>query len=129
MSNTKTVMCSTSKCVVDEAIQSVTEANSFLLLCYSQTTDADFVCQACWELASLATNQVAPERQVGHQNVCVGCGRSILRSRSRLVLRENSTDDEQQLAAIISQWIQHRQVTIFFVFIKIFPYYFCCYKY
>lgn len=75
----------------------------------------DYICQACWELANyqLTNANGQPEgqgRQVGHSNICVGCGRSILRTRSRLVLRPDCTDEERQLADVISQWIQPRQV-------------------
>ncbi|XP_045774076.1 uncharacterized protein LOC123873315 [Maniola jurtina] len=81
-------------------------------LCFLQITDTDFVCQACWDLANHASEQVLEyERQVGHKSVCVGCGRSILRSRSRVVLRPDSTVEERQLADIISQWIRHCQLT------------------
>ncbi|CAG9790271.1 unnamed protein product [Diatraea saccharalis] len=78
-----------------------------------EITNADYICHACWELANAQTTDNVPnqDRQVGHQNICVGCGRSILRLSSRIILRENPATEEGPIVDIISQWIHPRQLT------------------
>ncbi|KAH9635150.1 hypothetical protein HF086_009490 [Spodoptera exigua] len=44
-----------------------------------------FICHSCWELINHEPNQDVTRQQLGHRNVCAGCGRSILRIRSRLL--------------------------------------------
>lgn len=45
---------------------------------YFQITSADHICHACWELASYSHSSKNIQRRcVGHQIVCVVCGRSI----------------------------------------------------
>ncbi|KAL4703056.1 hypothetical protein ACJJTC_009738 [Scirpophaga incertulas] len=77
-----------------------------------ELAENDYICLQCRNLASNASSHiVVPERQVGHQNVCVGCGRSILRTSSRLILRQEDMDGNRALVRIFSQWIQHRELT------------------
>ncbi|RVE39951.1 hypothetical protein evm_015399 [Chilo suppressalis] len=80
-----------------------------------ELTNTDYICQACWELGTAqvsgANNVPVQERQVGHINVCVGCGRSILRRDSRIIVRENASNEENQIVNVISRWIIPRQLT------------------
>lgn len=56
------------------------------------------------------TAESVPRRQIGHQHVCVVCGRSISRISRRRVLIDTANEQEQRLAHIISTWIQPQEV-------------------
>lgn len=80
-----------------------------------QINSTDCICHACWELVQheLTGDQPLEEiqRQFGHRHVCVACGRSILRSDSRLLIQPGVTNDEQHIVDVISSWLQpDRQV-------------------
>ncbi|KAL4721591.1 hypothetical protein ACJJTC_018552 [Scirpophaga incertulas] len=79
-----------------------------------EATNSDFICQACWELGNAqvtgANSLVNEGKPGGHHNICIGCGRSILKLSSRIILRENRTIDEGPIIDIISSWIHPRQV-------------------
>ncbi|KAL4706725.1 hypothetical protein ACJJTC_014480 [Scirpophaga incertulas] len=79
-----------------------------------EATNSDFICQACWELGNAqvtgANSLVNEGKPVGHHNICIGCGRSILKLSSRIILRENRTIDEGPIIDIISSWIHPRQL-------------------
>ncbi|RVE44543.1 hypothetical protein evm_010809 [Chilo suppressalis] len=78
-------------------------------------TENDCICHACWELANYqflqGNSQAGTSQQVGHHNLCVNCRRSILRTSSRQVIRENANEEQAQMATVISTWIHPRQLT------------------
>lgn len=74
-----------------------------------QISGADFLCHACWELVS-GHIEPPPVPTSGHRSICITCGRSILRIRSRTVLRPNMSEREMLLQNIIAEWIHPRQV-------------------
>ncbi|KAL4702413.1 hypothetical protein ACJJTC_003395 [Scirpophaga incertulas] len=68
----------------------------------------DFICHACWELITQNVEQLPEVR--GHRNVCVACGRSILRVRSRSLLRPEMSERDHFILRIIAEWIQPLQI-------------------
>lgn len=85
----------------------------YKLLLYFQITPADHVCHACWQLAAHSqSSDNVQRRRVGHQSVCVVCGRSILRISRRRILIEGANEEQQRVANIVSTWIQPREVKI-----------------
>lgn len=81
-----------------------------------QVSGSDYICHTCWQLINRdnlddpALNLTSPQ-PLGHQNVCVGCGRSILRFRSRFIVRPDMSDRETMIANIFSVWISPRLVS------------------
>ncbi|KAL4720701.1 hypothetical protein ACJJTC_007219 [Scirpophaga incertulas] len=55
----------------DEAILTV-----FSAMASTTVSSSDFVCQACWNIAQ-NPDALNRERPLGHQNVCLRCGRSL----------------------------------------------------
>ncbi|CAK1592242.1 unnamed protein product [Parnassius mnemosyne] len=79
------------------------------LLLKSVTRD-EHLCQACWTLASESINlSTLSQPQVGHRQVCVNCGRSLLRIRSHQLRRDN--DRESHIFNVIQQWNLLHHVT------------------
>lgn len=80
---------------------------------YFQISGDNYICHSCWNLINHNINEVPENRtqqQLGHRNICAGCGRSILRARSRLVVKPGMSDRETQIRNIVSEWIRPRQV-------------------
>ncbi|CAH0605453.1 unnamed protein product [Chrysodeixis includens] len=76
-----------------------------------EITPADHVCHACWQLATHShLSENIPRRQVGHQIVCVVCGRSLLRISRREIMIEGPNEQAQRVANTISTWIQPREL-------------------
>lgn len=69
----------------------------------------DYICHTCWELITQNVDEL-PISQ-GHRNVCVSCGRSVLRARSRTILRPEMSERELRVQYIITQWILPREVS------------------
>ncbi|RVE41348.1 hypothetical protein evm_014002 [Chilo suppressalis] len=74
-------------------------------------TSHDLVCYTCWMLALNTTplQEDIPSTSSGHsRQLCVNCGRSILRIRSHLL--QSTSERELHIRNVISEWISPRQV-------------------
>ncbi|XP_052739022.1 uncharacterized protein LOC112046063 [Bicyclus anynana] len=77
-------------------------------------TEENYLCNSCWVLINQNHNEKPgnlTQQQLGHRNVCTGCGKSILRKRSRLIFRQGMSEKDFHTANIITQWIRPRQLT------------------
>lgn len=93
-----------------------------LYLFIPQITEEDYVCEACRDLAMVAVNQCLQQEvsgsgdqdagpsHRGHTHVCLLCGCSILRRQSDKILRDNPTDMQRSIIAIIENRLAPRQV-------------------
>lgn len=61
----------------------------------------------------MGINESSPHVTTGHRQVCINCGRSVLRARSH-VLRTD-TEREKMIRTVIREWIIPRSVSIVFV--------------
>ncbi|RVE41010.1 hypothetical protein evm_014339 [Chilo suppressalis] len=76
-----------------------------------EITPSDHICHACWELAThSSTSESTTTRHVGHRHVCVVCGRSILRMRTRRIVIQEPNEQEQRMIDVINNWIRPREV-------------------
>ncbi|KAL4719823.1 hypothetical protein ACJJTC_013378 [Scirpophaga incertulas] len=87
----------------DEAILTVFQQ----WLAPQSVSSSDFVCQACWNIAQ-NPDALNRERPLGHQNVCIRCGRSLA-SRVSHVLHTNTTR-ESRIYNVIQEWIIPRAI-------------------
>ncbi|CAG4909158.1 unnamed protein product [Colias eurytheme] len=74
-------------------------------------THSDHICDACWNLANDSLrikNHEDDTITLGHQRVCVYCGRSVLRTRFHLLRTDSQR--EQRIRAVILEWILPRQI-------------------
>ncbi|RVE40334.1 hypothetical protein evm_015016 [Chilo suppressalis] len=71
---------------------------------------SDHLCEACWHLAndSLGMENRGAAANVGHQRVCINCGRSVLRTRSHLL--STGSVREQRIHDVIEEWILPRRI-------------------
>lgn len=82
----------------------------YWLQSFLQITAANVICHACWTLVTraLETNNLSAPI-TGHQNVCVLCGQSLLRTRSHRLT--NNTEREQRIRNVVAERILPRQVS------------------
>lgn len=81
-----------------------------------QVTATDYICHACHTLLSerdtdrdVEAGQCDPAPAVGHQNVCIRCGRSLVQKRSHTVL----DDANRHILEIVQNWVQPREVSVY----------------
>lgn len=85
-------------------ISTILLQNSFL-----QLEDNDAICVKCYSLLHLALESGNKSRRLGHKEICLPCGKSILQSRKESL----SSHPEHKLA--IAQWMPPHQVKINFL--------------
>lgn len=74
-----------------------------------QVSENSPVCQPCWTLARNAQQHSgAQERSVGHRQVCVHCGKSVLRQRFHQLKPSNAGTRDILIRNIFAEWILPR---------------------
>lgn len=68
----------------------------------------------------MGINESPPHVTTGHRQVCINCGRSVLRARSH-VLRTD-TERENMIRTVVREWIIPRSVSILFLYVYLLYY-------
>lgn len=91
-----------------------------------QITEHDNICQACLDTIMMRVNQIihgeissndnqlpgsCHTQVVGHSNVCLMCGCSILRRRADQILRSNPSELQEMITTVILNSIEAQEVS------------------
>ncbi|KAJ8728927.1 hypothetical protein PYW07_006623 [Mythimna separata] len=84
-----------------------------------EVTEEDYICEACFYLAMQGVNdelhgnndRSAGSSHRGHREVCLLCGRSLVKLQSHLVLSPSTSSHHVKIAEIVERTIAPRQIS------------------